>query len=130
MAKQRVNALQSFIFGRQDDTTNTALTKPLVQSGIGRVVSGAGATYQQEFVTFPTAFKTGTVPVVVTSSIGYRAAGSPYDPSAISDLTWSRFSASAVKPQATGFNAWLARFDGAGMSDDYYYSWIAVGEAP
>lgn len=127
---QRLNALQSFIFRQQNDTTNASLTKPLIQSGIGRVVGGAGAAYQQELVTFPTAFKTGTQPVVVANSIGYRPSGSSYDPSAIADLTWSKFSVSAVKATTTGFNAWVARFDGAGMSDDYYYSWIAVGEAP
>lgn len=127
---QKVNASQSFTFGQQNDTTNTALTNPLVQSGIGRVVSGGGASYQQEAVTFPIAFKTGTIPVVVANSIGYRPAGSAYDPSAIADLTWSKFSVSAVKPTATQFNAWVGRFDGAGMTDDYYYSWIAIGEAP
>lgn len=129
MAKQQINAAQSFLFRQQANTTNSALTRPLIQSGIGYVVSGGGATYQNKDVTFPVAFKTGTIPTVVISPVGYRPTGSGYDPSAISDMTWAKFSAAALKPTATTFKAYITRFDGVGMFDDYYYSWIAIGEA-
>ena len=93
------------------------------------MISGGSATYQNEDVTFPTAFKSGTVPTVVISPLGYRAAGSGFSPGLVSDFTWSKFSAAALAPSNTKFKAYLTRFDGAGMSDDYYYSWIAIGEA-
>lgn len=93
------------------------------------LISGAATADLSEDITFPVAFS--STPTVVANAIGYKSAGGgTYDPSTISD-DWSGQTAIAIKPAATGFKVRMRRIDNLSYASgtDYYYNWIAVGEA-
>lgn len=111
---------------RQLDSTNSTLV-PLVQSGIGKITGNATGAVS-EAVTFPAAFATGTVPVVVASYIGSRATGAF---NATSLTASGGIPAGAGAPSNTGFTLGLNLPSGSFSSSfDYYYSWIAIGVRP
>lgn len=111
----------------QQDTTNSAKTNLRMQMGIGRI-AGVSATEIAEAVTFPVAFSAR--PFVLANAIGFVGAGGSFAPASI-DGSWAGQHANANAPTVTGFTARMRRNDGSpfGVGTDYYYSWIAIGEA-
>lgn len=104
----------------QADTTNSLII-PKLQAGIGKV-TGTGTASISEAVVFPSAF--ATVPAVVLSYMGTRATGA-YNPTG---LTGSNTGVGASQGgSTTGFNAALTGVGTYAATNDYYYSWVAVG---
>lgn len=110
---------------RQRNTTNSVIA-PLIQVGTG-FVTGNNTASVTKAITFPVGFKTGTVPAVTTSALGFRNTGAFND----SGLSVGAAIASAAAPSATGFTENFSAITGTlGTAFDYYFSWIAIGEAP
>lgn len=110
---------------RQRDTTNSTIT-PLTQVGTAKV-TGTNAANVTKAITFPTPFKSGTVPAVAATGIGFRSTGAFND----AGLSVGGASLAAGAPSDSGFTAQLSALSGSlGSSFDYYFSWIAIGEAP
>jgi hypothetical protein len=106
----------------QADTSNS-LRGILQQSGIGKI-SGAASATLSEAVTFPVAFS--GVPVVVSSMLGQRTAGSF---NAVGLTAAQSLLANPQIPSTTGFTQYIYQTTGGNLSaaNDYYYSWIARG---
>lgn len=113
---------------KQENTTNSAATKLRIEVGSGLIV-GAAASEISKTVTFSTAF--ASRPYVVANAIGYKAGGGGiYDPTSVAN-DWGGQAASAVKPTTTTTVIRMRRIDGAAYTTgtDYYFNWIAIGEA-
>lgn len=111
---------------RQNDTTNTDETAALIQTGWGRVTTGASAVVL-ESVTFPTAFT--SIPIVTISHGGDRSAaqGAGNYGQGGNNVHGQVFGA-ALLPSLTGFTAKIGSTTGSYSSGDtIYYQWIAIG---
>jgi hypothetical protein len=108
----------------QLDTTNTAIIS-VTQIGIGKII-GNGTTSVSEAVTFPVAFKTGTIPAVVANYLGNRATGA-FNAAGLTPS--GGIATGSGGPSATGVTVGMTLPSGSfSASFDYYYSWIAIGE--
>ena len=108
---------------RQVDTTNTEVLT-IIQYGVGKI-QGGGAASLSEAITFPVAF--ASPPAVAPTYRGSRATGAMNDSGLSgSGVVWC----AATTVTATGGNVYLTQPTGGTFSNinDYYYSWIAVGE--
>lgn len=118
-------------FDRQDDTTDSETTEPVIQYGWGFITGDGASRDIDETVTFPAAYT--TVPIVQITPLGYQTS----DPSGPGDTGASvgmTFKFSLVDTTTTTFEAQVTRVsdDGTdpgtlGASSRYLYSWLAIG---
>ena len=111
---------------RQDNTTNSAPTGYLIQSGWG-FVTGTSSNTGTKTVTFPTAFS--AAPIVLMTSLGAKGT----DPANISDFTTNQTSNewnfAAQDIVAASFVARCIR-DGTSMGTlRIGFTWLAIGAA-
>lgn len=108
---------------RQIDTTNSRVPV-IVQHGAGKVAGAASATVS-ESVFFPVAF--ASVPIVLISFAGTKAgAGGSWD---LAGTGATSAMASAEGPSTAGFTARIRHLSAnLSATNDYYYTWIAIGE--
>lgn len=106
----------------QLDTTNSVV-RAITQIGIGKI-TGSGTTNATEVVTFPIAFRSGSVPVVVSSSVGTRATGAF---NALGLSASGLVLANSYGVSTTGFTLRLDTTGVLGGTTDFYYSWTATG---
>lgn len=97
----------------------------VMQAGLGKI-AGSVAAFVSETVTFPVAFKAGTLPIVTCTFAGVHATGA-FDPTTAAATAAVLASVGLVIPAS--FTAFLAGNTGSLASgQEYYYSWIALGE--
>lgn len=109
---------------RHVDTTKT-LVPYRIERGRGKI-TGNNSQQVSEGVTFNTAFP--SPPHVNVTFNGRRSTGAFND---VGLSTLDELYTSAQQVSTTGFTAWLTRDSSSGMasSSDYYYNWIAIGDA-
>lgn len=107
---------------RQDDTSNSFMTKAVVQVGWGWILGASDNI--SESVTFPTPFI--SAPIVTVSTLGGRNGSNP---TVITDLTADPgFTISVANSiSTTGFTV-IMRNATFNTSIRYGYSWVAIGE--
>lgn len=112
---------------RQNDTTNTTENTAKIQTGWGRITQGGGSAYGIETVTFPEAFT--TVPIVIVVHGGDRSAaqGAGNYGQGGNNVHGQVFGA-ALEPTTTNFKAKIGATAGNySNGDTTYYQWIAIG---
>jgi hypothetical protein len=114
------------LVNRQNDTTNTAVSNQLIQTGWG-YVQGTANSGVGETVIFPVAFD--DVPIVNATAIGYAATsgGIPTSPSSFSGGSTTYCDAPGTT--SSQFTVRCMNRDSSNLSTSYYYgySWIAIG---
>lgn len=78
-------------------------------------------------ITFPTQFKSGTIPVVVCTFNGYNSYSDGWTDTPLSD--WGACVIGAVSVTNNSFIARARRVDGGKLWGNYYFNWIAIGQA-
>lgn len=104
---------------RQLDTINDTAGL-VVQTGAGKI-QGNATTTANEVVTFPVAF--GATPIVIVTATGTKATGA----FSLASLLTSTAYGSAFALSASQFNAQLTAPTALPNTNDFYYSWIALG---
>ena len=116
------------LVNRKDYTTDNTVSEQLIQVGWG-YIEGSGGTAQITAlnVPYPVAYDTGTVPIILISSIGRRSSV-PADPSEMNGN--SNMLVETNLPDKDNFNVIMIGRDAATTTaaGTYYgYSWMAIG---
>lgn len=111
---------------RQDNTTNSDETSALVQTGWGRITMTAAA-YNTKAVTFPTAFS--SIPIVLVVHGGDRsAAQGAGNYGQGGNNVHGLVMGACFAPSTTGFTAKMGATSGNyAAGDTVYFQWIAIG---
>jgi hypothetical protein len=115
----------AMVVARQNDTTNSTVSTPRIETGWGVFAQGA-ASNKSETVTFGTAFT--TAPIVMISSGGDQTGGTiAYGNGG--NVEKGPFAIKAYGQSTTGFTAHAHTSDGTSWSAtaNIYYQWIAIG---
>lgn len=123
LGQQTLGAGTQLSVTRQDDSANSSLTSPTIQTGWGQGVPGV-ASILTKAVTFPTAF--ANKPIVILVPGGDSAATNTYG---AGTLAIKRISGEAHTITNTGFTASLYSTDATnwGAGNVVFFQWIAIG---
>lgn len=111
---------------KRNDTTTDKPVK--VQCGVAMisVATPAQAVESTATITFPTQFKSGTIPVVVCTFNGYNSYSDGWTDTPLSD--WNACVIGAVSVTNNSFIARARRLDGGKLWGNYYFNWMAIGQ--
>lgn len=112
----------SFPTNYRRNTTNS-VANAIIQHGRG-MISIPSTSDGSQTLTFPVAFKSGTIPTVVAQFYGYGSGGTFQD---TTNDSWGGATFSAQNATNTAVTIRARRNDGSAFGGDYYYTWIAVG---